>query len=66
MIAVNGSAGLVDVRLDNLPENVYSADVMILDGVRDLSLVQTLPLLGMSRRVCISVSQYSLILIKLY
>lgn len=66
MIAVSDSPGLVDIRLDNLPENVYSADVMILDGVRDLSLVQTLPLLGMSRRVCISVSGYSLILINLY
>lgn len=66
MIAVNGSPGLVDVRLDNLPQDVYSCDVMILDGVKDLALVQTLPLLGMSRRVCISVSQYSLILMKLY
>ena len=66
MIAVSDSPGLVDIRLNNLPENVYSADVMILDGVRDLSLVQTLPLLGMSRRVCISVSGYSLILINLY
>lgn len=66
MIAVSDSPGLVDVRLNNLPENVYSADVLILDGVRDLAHVQTLPLMGMSRQICISVSKYSLILIKVY
>ena len=66
MISVLDGAGLVDIRMNNLPDNVYSADVLILDGVRDLSHVQTLPLLGMSRQICISVSKYSLILIKLY
>lgn len=66
MIAVSDGAGLVDIRLNNLPDNVYSADVLILDGVRDLQCVQTLPLLGMSRQICISVSKYALILIKLY
>ncbi len=66
MISVANGAGLVDIRLDNLPDNVYSADVLILDGVRDLTHVQTLPLLGMSRRICISVSKYALILIQLY
>lgn len=66
MISVLDGAGLVDIRMNNLPDNVYSADVLILDGVRDLAHVQTLPLLGMSRQICISVSKYSLILIKLY
>jgi hypothetical protein len=59
-------AGLVDIRMNHLPENVYSADVMILDGVRDLTCVQTLPLMGMSRQICISAGKHSLILIKLY
>lgn len=66
MVAVSGVAGLVDIRMNNLPENVYSADVLILDGVRDLTCVQTLPLLGMSRQICVAVSKYSVILIKLY
>ena len=66
MVSVLDGAGLVDIRLNNLPADVYSADVLILDGVRNLAHVQTLPLLGMSRQVCISVSKYSLILIKLY
>lgn len=66
MIAGLDSPGLVDIRLNNLPEDVYSADVLILDGVRDLVHVQTLPLMGMSRQIYISVSNYSLILIKLY
>lgn len=66
MVAVANAPGLVDIRMNNLPDNVYSADVLILDGVRDLAHVQTLPLMGMSRQVCISVSKYALILIKLY
>ncbi len=66
MVAVSDAPGLVDIRMNNLPENVYSADVLILDGVRDLTHVQTLPLLGMSRQVCIATGKYSVILIKLY
>lgn len=66
MVCAAGEAGLVDIRMNNLPDNVYSADVLILDGVRDLTHVQTLPLLGMSRQICISVGKYALILIKLY
>ncbi len=66
LVSVANGAGLVDIRLNNLPDNVYSADVLILDGVRDLAHVQTLPLMGMSRQICISVSKYALILIKLY
>ena len=66
MVAVSGVAGLVDIRMNHLPENVYNADVLILDGVRNLSCVQTLPLLGMSRQICVAVSKYSVILIKLY
>ena len=66
MVAVSDAPGLVDIRLQNLPENVYSADVLILDGVRDLGCVQTLPLLGMSRQICVAAGKYSVILIKLY
>ena len=66
MVAVSDAPGLVDIRMNNLPENVYSADVYIMDGVKDLALVQTLPLLGMSRQVCIATGKYSVILIKLY
>lgn len=66
MISVLDGAGLVDVRMDHLPDDVYSADVLILDGVRNLSRVQTIPLMGMNRRICVAVSKYSLILIKLY
>lgn len=66
MVAVSDAPGLVDIRMQNLPENVYSADVLILDGVRNLTCVQTLPLLGMSRQICVAVSKYSVILIKLY
>ena len=66
IVAVSDAPGLVDIRLSNLPENVYSADVLILDGVRNLTCVQTLPLLGMSRQICVAVSKYSVILIKLY
>ena len=66
MVAVSDAPGLVDIRMSNLPEDVYSADVYILDGVKDLALVQTLPLLGMSRQVCVATGKYSVILIKLY
>jgi hypothetical protein len=66
MVAVSDAPGLLDIRMNNLPEDVYSADVYILDGIKDLALVQTLPLLGMSRQVCIATGKYSIILIKLY
>ena len=66
MVAVSDAPGLVDIRMNNLPEDVYSADVYIMDGVKDLALVQTLPLLGMSRQVCVATGKYSIILINLY
>ena len=66
MVAVADAPGLVDIRMNNLPADVYSADVYIMDGVKDLALVQTLPLMGMSRQVAIATGKYSVIFIKLY
>ena len=57
---------VVDLRLDGIPDNFYSAEVYMLDGVKNMSLADTVPLSGMKKRLLLNVSQYGAILIRLY
>lgn len=58
--------GTVDLRLDNIPEDLYTADVYMLDGVKNMTLADSIPLSGMKKRMVLSVSGYGVMLIKLY
>lgn len=66
MIASFGGCGVVDLRLDGVSENVYSADVYMLDGVKNMTLADTVPVSGLKKRLVLSVSEYGAVLVKLY
>lgn len=66
MIASFGGCGTVDIRLDGIPDDLYTADIYMLDGVKDMTLGDSLPLSGMKKRLVLNVSEYGAVLIKLY
>ncbi len=66
MIASFGGCGTVDVRLDGIGENVYSADVYMLDGVKNMELADSVSVSGMKKRIVLNVSEYGAVLIKLF
>lgn len=65
-LASFGGPGVIDVRLDGLLENHYSADVYMLDGVKNMELVDSVPITGMKKRLVLNVSEYGAVLIKLH
>ncbi len=66
MIASFCGCGTVDVRLDGIPDDLYTADVYMLDGVKNMTLADSIPLSGTKKRLVLNVSDYGAMLIKLY
>ena len=56
----------IDLRLDNIPDNFYTADIYMLDGVKNMELCHSIQLSGMKKRMLLNVSPYSVVLIKIY
>lgn len=66
LLASFGGCGVVDLRIDGITEDQYTADVYMLDGVKNMELADSLPLSGMKKRLVLSVSEYGAVLIKLH
>ena len=66
MIASCGGCGTVDLRIDEIADTLYTADIYLLDGVKDLSLGSSTPLSGSKKRMILNVCEYGAVLIKLY
>ncbi len=66
MIASHGGCGTVDLRIDGIAGNLYTADMYLLDGVKDLSLGSSTPISGAKKRMILSLCEYGAALIKLY
>ena len=66
LLASFKGCGVIDLRLDGIPDDLYSADIYMLDGVKDMSLADTVPLSGMKKRILLNVSEYGVVLVKLY
>lgn len=66
LISVFDGCSSVDLRLDGINENAYTADVYMLDGVKDMSLVESVPISGARKRLVFNVSGYAAILVKVY
>lgn len=66
LISSFGGCGVVDLRLDGIPDNLYTADIYMLDGVKDMSLCDSVPLSGMKKRLLLNISEYGVVLVKLY
>ena len=58
--------GVVDLRLDNIPSNLYTAQVFILDGVKNFEAGDSVQLTGSKKRLLLNISEYGAILVKLY
>ena len=66
LISSFDGCGIVDLRLDAIPENIYTADVYMLDGVKDMSLADSIPVSGAKKRLLLNISKYGAALVKLY
>ena len=66
MLASFDGCGTVDLRLENIPDDLYTADVYMLDGVKSMTLADSVALSGMKKRLVLNVSGYGAMLIKLY
>ena len=66
MIASHGGCGTVDLRIDGIADNLYTADTYIIDGVKNLELGDSVPLSGEKKRMIFSICEYGAILVKLY
>lgn len=66
LISSFDGCGIVDLRLDAIPQNIYSADVYMLDGVKNMALADTIPISGEKKRLLLNISKYGAALIKLY
>ncbi len=66
MLSTFDGCASIDLRLDNIPENFYTADIYMLDGVKNMELCHSIQLSGMKKRMLLSVSPYSVVLIKIY
>ena len=66
MLASFKGCGVVDLRIDGISDNLYTADIYMLDGVKNMSLADSIPISGMKKRILLNVSEYGAVLIKLY
>ena len=66
LIASYEGCGVIDLRIDGITDEQYTADVYMLDGVKNMELADSLPLSGMKKRLVLNVSEYGAVLIKLH
>jgi len=66
LISSFDGCGIVDIRLDSIPSTVYTADIYILDGVKDMTLADSLPISGDKKRLILNISRYGAAMIKIY
>lgn len=66
LISSFGGCGTVDLRVEGIPDNVYNADVYLLDGVKNFELGSSLPISGANKRLVLNLSEYGAALIKFH
>ncbi len=58
--------GTVDLRIEGIPNDVYTAEIYMLDGVKDMSLGDSIPLSGDKKRLILNISRYGAAMVKIY
>ncbi len=58
--------GTVDLRLEEIPAEYMNAEVYILDGVKNMEKGDDAPISGMKKRLVLNLSEYGVVLIRLY
>ena len=58
--------GVVDLRIESIPSELYTADIYILDGVKNFERGDSVQLSGSKKRLLLNISEYGAMLVKLY
>jgi len=66
LISSFDGCGIVDIRLDSIPSDIYTADIYMLDGVKDMTLADSIPITGDKKRLILNISKYGAAMIRLY
>lgn len=66
LISSFGGCGVVDLRLDGIPESLYTAEIYILDGVKSFERGDSVQLTGAKKRLLLNISEYGAVLVKLF
>jgi hypothetical protein len=66
LISSFDGCGIVDLRLDSIPPDIYTADIYMLDGVKDMTLADSIPITGEKKRLILNISRYGAAMVKLY
>ncbi len=66
LISSFDGCGIVDLRLDSLPSTVYTADIYMLDGVKDMALADSIPITGDKKRLILNISRYGAAMVRIY
>ncbi len=66
LISSFDGCGIVDLRLDSIPSDIYTADIYMLDGVKDMTLADSLQISGDKKRLILNISRYGAAMVKLY
>ena len=61
-----GGCGVIDLRLDNISDELYNADIYMLDGVKNLTLCDSVPISGMRKRLLLNVSEFGVVMLRLH
>ncbi len=66
LISSFDGCGIVDIRLDAIPSSIYTADIYMLDGVKDMTLADSIPISGDKKRLILNISKYGAAMVRLY
>ncbi len=66
LISSFDGCGIVDLRLESIPSDRYTADIYMLDGVKNMSLADSISIQGDKKRLILNISSYGAALVKLY
>ena len=58
--------GVVDLRLDSIPSELYTSEIFILDGVKNFEAGDSVQLTGSKKRLLLNLSEYGAVLVKIY
>lgn len=66
LISSFDGAPFVDLRLENIPDNAYSADIYMSDGVKNMEMCDSISLSGSKKRLLLSTSRYGYVCVEIY